>query len=333
MPQTAARHRLLVTVLIVLAIGAGGLMAGQSLVNGRLGKALDDGVIGALVSFGSGLVLVALINALAPAHRAAVRTLVGAVRARAFPRWYLVAGVMGSIMVFSQAATVSIVGVARFTVAVVVGQVVSGLFVDRIGFAGVPPRRLEWTRIVGAVLMVVAAVLSVSSGLSSDESVATQVLPLLLPIFAGCLTSVQMACNGAIARAAGSVWPSTLVNFAAGTTALTIGWLATRPAHGGFRMPDFPPQWWLYLGGTMGLVLIAVQARIVSTLGALVMGLSTISGQLVGGLVLALVIPSAGPATALTVAGTVLAVAAVALGAVRRKEPSRPSGAVAAPRS
>lgn len=320
MPHTAARHRLLIGVLVVLAIGVGALLAVQSLINGRLGQALDDGVAAALFSFGSGLVILAFVNALAPANRAAVRALGSAVRSRSFPRWYLLAGVMGSIMVFSQGATVSVVGVARFTVAVVVGQVISGLLVDRIGFAGVPPRKLEWTRLVGAALMVIAAVLSVSSGLSSEESVAKQVLPLLLPIVAGCLTSVQMACNGAIARAAGSVWPSTLVNFTVGTLALTIAWLATSSAQGGVRMPNLPAQWWLYLGGALGVVFIAAQAHIVSTLGALLMSLGTISGQLIGGLVLAFVIPSAGPATALTVAGTAIAVGAVALGAVRRKD-------------
>jgi len=317
-----SRHRIALAAGVVAAVVGGATMALQSLLNGRLALTVDDAVGAALISFGSGAVLVSVVTAALPAHRAAWRRMGVALRERAVPRWYLVAGLMGTLVVFSQAATVAHVGVARFTVALVVGQVISGLVVDRVGFAGVAPRTLGRTRVAGAALMVVAAVVSV---LSRNPDAGTGSLALLLlPLVAGSLISVQLACNGALARAAGVVWPATWANFVVGTTALALAYGATRigsPRGWGLTLHG---PWWLYLGGTLGVAFVALQARLVSLLGALLLGLAGISGQLLGGLVLAVVVPGAGHASAGTVIGTVVAVAAVALGAWRRGERVRP---------
>ena len=78
-------------------------------------------------------------------------------------------------------------------------------------------------------------------------------------------------------------------------------------------MPSaLPTEPWLYLGGVSAVVFIAVTAVLVHRTGVLLLGLGIIAGQLVVSLVLDAF--SAGQTVnGLTVAGTVLALAAVLL--------------------
>ena len=65
----------------------------------------------------------------------------------------------------------------------------------------------------------------------------------------------------------------------------------------------FPTEPWLYVGGPIGIVFIALAAAIVRFTGVLLLGLATIAGQIVGAVLLDLVLPTAashpGPATLL----------------------------------
>ena len=106
-----------------------------------------------------------------------------------------------------------------------------------------------------------------------------------------------------------------------------------------------PDRWWpgpvgLYAGGALGVVYITVAAWAVRGLGVLRLALSTVAGQLAGGLLIDLISPGrAGGVDAATVAGVVLTLAGVALagraappapGPVRRPAPP-PDPAVPGP--
>ena len=306
-----------------LAVGAGLAIPVQGRINGALGARLNDGIAAAVVSFSTGLVLMVLISLILPAGRAGLARIVPAVRSRAFPRVYVMAGGIGALFVFAQSFTVGLLGVALFTVATVTGQTVSGLLVDRLGIGPAGRKSVTGIRVIGCVLTIAAVAWAVSPRFtgtgasaapdgSGHGGPAALILPLLLPVLAGFLMSFQQAMNGTATVTYGTPIAATLVNFVAGSVVLWIAW-ALKLAWLGAGNP-LPPDWWYYLGGPMGCVFIALGALLVRSLGVLVTGLGMIAGQLLGSLGLDLLLPAPGSIVApATVLGTLLTLAAIIL--------------------
>lgn len=324
-----------------LAVGAGLAIPVQGRINGALGVRLNDGIASAVVGFSTGLVVMILISLILPSGRAGLARILPAVRTRAFPPVYVLAGGIGALFVFAQSFTVGILGVALFTVAAVTGQTLSGLLVDRLGIGPAGKRAVTPMRIIGCVLTVAAVAWAVSPRLAVSPGspgapgapadgaggLETLILPLILPVLAGFLMSFQQAMNGTATVHYGSPVAATLVNFVAGSVVLWIA-LAVKVAVFGPGNP-LPAEWWYYLGGPMGCVFIGLGALLVRSLGVLVTGLGMIAGQLLGSLGLDLLVPAPGSIVApATVLGTLLTLAAIILatlpwprGAFRRQRP------------
>ena len=155
-----------------LAVGAGLAIPVQGRINGALGARLDDGIAASVVSFSTGLVLMILISLLLPRGRAGLAKILPAVRSRAFPPVYVLAGGIGALFVFAQSFTVGLLGVALFTVATVTGQTVSGLLVDRLGIGPAGKKPVTGIRIIGCVLTIAAVAWAVSPGASPRSPVS-----------------------------------------------------------------------------------------------------------------------------------------------------------------
>lgn len=294
------------------AVLSGGLVAVQQRLNGQLGVDLDDALLAAVVSFGTGLAVVAAVVASRPAARRAVRAV------RGVPFWSRLGGLGGASLVAVGAASVPVIGVALFTVALVAGQTFGGLAVDRAGLAPGGAHLLSPARVAGALLCLVAVALS---SLGPDARDADPVL-LGGVLLTGLLIALQQALNGRVRRATGDASVATLLNFFVGTVALVVGYLLAVAARG---LPAGPwpgaPQWYLYLGGPIGAAFVAIAAVVVRRLGVLRLSLAVIAGQLAGALLVDLVVPAEGtgvaPATAMGAALTFVAVAVSGLGARR----------------
>ena len=84
-----------------MAVGAGLAIPVQGRINGALGARLNDGIAASVVSFSTGLVLMVLISLVLPKGRAGLARIVPAVRTRAFPPVYVLAGGIGALFVFA----------------------------------------------------------------------------------------------------------------------------------------------------------------------------------------------------------------------------------------
>lgn len=307
-------HLQLPTVLgLGIALAAGVAMPIQGRINGALGRELGNPVAAALVSFTSGFILLLLVSLLLPRGRAGLAGIRRAVKGRAFPLWYLGAGTVGALVVYSQALTVPLVGVALFTVAIVTGQTLGSLFVDRIGFGPGAKRRITVLRAGGSLLTIAAVLWALSPRLgAAGEQWWVLVLTLLIPAIGGVLMGFQAAMNGVQAMSYGTPIAATFVNFAVGGTLLGAVLLASLPFTG--APGPLPGLWWYYLGGPLGCLVIGAGALLVRQLGVLLTGLGMIAGQLLGSLGIDLLFPAPGTIVNLaTVGGTVLTLAAVAL--------------------
>ncbi|MBO0856353.1 MAG: DMT family transporter, partial [Nocardia sp.] len=242
-----------------------------------------------------------------------------AVRGAGLRWWQLLGGVSGAYFVACQGLTVSAIGVTAFTIAVVAGQLTSGLVVDRqgIGPAGVKP--VTGVRLAAAVLAVVAVTIAaIGRDSSGTQPGGAAYLLIILPAVAGLGMAWQQAVNGRVAAVGGPL-PATTVNFAVGTVALLVIEVFQlirlgRPAH-------FPTEPWLYAGGAIGVLFIAVAALVVRWIGVLLLGLTSVSGQLIASVVIDVLAPSGSRLTAPVIAGCALTLVSAAIAVIER--PSR----------
>jgi transporter family-2 protein len=262
-------------VAIAAAVASGALVAVQQQINGDLGVSLDDALLAAVVSFLTGLLVVAAVVGSRRAARARVPLL------RAVPWPVRLGGLGGATLVAVGATAAPRTGVALLTVGLVAGSTVGGLVVDRLGLGPAGSHPLSAFRLAGAGLSLAAILLAAHEGLN----VASPLL-LGLVVLAGGLISVQQALNGRV-RQATDASVATLLNFVVGTTALLLA-LGVHAAVSGVSAVSWPgpDRWWLYLGGPMGATFVAVAAVVVRRLGVLRLGLAVTAGQVVGGLLL-----------------------------------------------
>ncbi|GID94485.1 DMT family transporter [Amorphoplanes digitatis] len=298
---------------VLFALIAGVALAVQSRINGELSIRLGDPIGAAVVSFGSGLLVLAVLVPLLPAGRAGLRRLRDGLRVRQIRPWQCVGGMCGAFLVATQGLTVPTLGVAVFVVALVAGQSSSSLLVDRAGAGPAGPQPVTTPRLAGAVLTVCAVLLAVGDRIGHPSALALAVLPLL----AGVGIAWQQAVNGQVRVVSGSAMVAGLVNFAMGTSVLLVA-LAVSVTLRGFpgRLPSGP--WWLYAGGVLGIVFIAVGAAVVRYTGVLLLGLGMIAGQVTGALLLDGIVPgAAGRPGWNTLLGAVLTLVAVGVAVLR----------------
>ncbi|MBD3942798.1 DMT family transporter [Microbacterium sp. NEAU-LLC] len=271
-----------------LGIGAaaviGILTAVQARINGQLGTRLGDGFTAAVISFGSGLVVLVVLSLVIPQGRRGFAALVSGVRrredgARGIPLWMLCGGVAGALSVATQSLAVGVIGVALFTVGVVAGQTVSGLLLDRSGIGPAGVVAVTPARLVGGALAMLAAGVSLAGGVDAPPVL------IVLPFLVGAGIAWQSAVNGRLRQRVGTPLTATLVNFIGGTLVLGIAELV----HSLTVAPPptvYPAEPWLYLGGVIGVTYIFLAAALVPYTGVLLLGLGTVVGQVVTSVVI-----------------------------------------------
>jgi transporter family-2 protein len=277
---------------VPLMLLAGAIVAVQSQINGRLadelGSGASAGLASAVVSFGSGLVLLAVIVVTVPSARMGVRRLAGDLRGGDLRPHEILGGLFGAYLVATQGLTVGTIGVALFSVAITAGQASSGLIVDHFGIGPSGHQPLSYPRAVAAAFAIAAVVLAAGERLVDTFSLQTAVYALL-PLLAGFGTGIQLALNGRLNATAGP-WATTFNNFLVGTVALVVVFALTFLFDG--RLADPPETWWLYTGGAMGVGFIALAALLVKVHGVLVLGLCLIAGQVISAELIELLGPS-----------------------------------------
>jgi len=311
---SAATSRVRVVLCVALAVLCGAAVSLQSRINGQLGSDLGDGFVAALISFGSGLVVISIVLLFSRGGRDGLRTVTAAVRAREIPWWHTAGGIGGGLFVLSQGLVVGLLGIALFTVAAVAGQTVSGMVIDARGIGRIPPKAITVTRIVGAALALVSVVIAVLPQINAQAHVWI----IIFPVLVGLLLGLQQALNGQIKTLAKSATTATFFNFLFGTAILFACELVNLVIRG---FPhQFPTNPILYVGGVVGVLFIAGYAFVVPIIGVLLQSLAAVSGQLLMALLLDYVAPTSDAGVAvLTVVGTVLTLLAVMIASIRSR--------------
>jgi transporter family-2 protein len=270
---------------------SGVLIAGQSRINGELSAQMGDSLEAALVSFGSGLIFVSIISALRKDIRSGFKNIFKSVKAGHLKGWRLCAGMLGASFVAMQTHVVPLIGVALFTVASLAGQTTISLWVDHVGLMGSGRSLITIRRILAAAITVLAVALSAwDRFLINDFSITA----LVLAVLAGGWVGVQRALNGQINNYSNASFATSQLNFITGTSFLLI-LLILRSLFTDHSIMNFSTgPWWMFLGGSMGVIYIALSAVAVQHLGVLDFTLFSVGGMLFGSLLIDLLAPTAG---------------------------------------
>ena len=290
------------------------MIALQARANGELSHRMGNPIEAALVSFGSGLILITLISIFTPAIRNGMKNLKIAVSRKEIPVWTLFAGMLGGSFVAFQTQIVPIIGVAIYSVASIAGQTAASLIVDRIGLTGGGKKQITGRRVAAAAVTVFAVLVSV---LDRIEAQNLSLFAVIFGCFAGAIVGLQRALNGQINESSRQSFATSWLNFIMGTTFLVI-FLAIGVLINRVELVALPfGPWWMYMGGTIGVIYIAFTSTIVQHLGVLTFTLISVGGQLVGSLLIDLYSPTQGvQISAYLVTGIVMTYLGVLVGGV-----------------
>jgi transporter family-2 protein len=273
--------------LDLLAALSGILIAAQSRVNGGLSTALGNSTEAAVYSFSSGFLVLNIIALANPKVRHGIRRIIQGVKSGALPVWRLSAGIMGGIFVAIQTFTVPIIGVALLSVVMIAGQTLASLIVDQIGITGGGKQPITMRRVLAAVITIIAVLVAVWEEIQLAN---ISPIPVVVVFVGGFMIGVQRALNGQINDISGQSFSTTWLNFFMGTSTLLI-LLIINTARGNeiVGLPTSP--WWIYWGGTIGVLYIASSSVIVAKIGVLSFTLFATGGQLIGSLIFDLFAP------------------------------------------
>ena len=308
--------------LDLLAALSGVMIAMQARANGELAYRTGNSLEAALVSFGSGLVIISIIALFNPSIREGISNLRRALSRKEIARWKLFAGALGGSFVAIQTQIVPLIGVAIYSVASIAGQTAASLVVDRIGITGGGKKVITGRRVSAATITVAAVLVSVIDRIDAKN---LSIIAVLAGCIAGAVVGFQRALNGEINEYSHQSFTTSLLNFITGTSLLVIliliG-LATNQMSL-VALPTGP--WWIYTGGLIGIFYIAFTSTIVQHLGVLTFTLFSVGGQLVGSLVIDFLLPTNGVhVSAYLITGIVMTYLGVIAGGVSSSRGLKP---------
>jgi transporter family-2 protein len=301
-PQTPTGRSVPLPILIGLSVGIG--MSTQSFFTGRLATGTGEPAIAAAVTSSVCLIGFLLLNGLTGRFRRGSLKLAPGPK---FRWWYLIAPATGLTWLVVAANAAPRIGVAVLTVALVCGQTIGALVLDRIGLSTAGRHDMTPARVLGVLIAILAVTVS-ALGAKGELMFGW----LALAVAVGAFTGVQQATISQIARTTGDGLVTGLVMCAATTTLMVpYALIAT-----GASLPDHvsvDPIYW-FGGGVIGVALFVLVSTIVGRLGVLRLMLLLVAGQSIGALVLDLIAPPEGESVTLaTLGGLLLIFVAVAV--------------------
>ena len=256
----------------------------QAGISGQLAHELNDGIMAALISNIGGTLFTGLFL-LNPEVRRKGKKLFQDVVSGKFAKWQLLGGVAGAIYISTASSTVSIIGTGLFTVVLVASQNMSGIVVDRFGLSSGFRKKITPKRSIAAVIGIAAVLLSVT-----DFQGKILWIPIAAVVMAGVAVTVQFALNGRVTKAANSQ-VSAFINFPMSMITVSITLIVMNLF--GKSWNTWPNQWWLYTAGFLGAVVVFLAAATIRTLGVLLFGLASVTGQLITSIALDVILPNA----------------------------------------
>jgi len=147
----------LMNFYIFAAVLAGIVLPIQALINGRLSAGLGNALLAANVSFVVASIALAVLQ-LGLAQTGIGQSLPSLSRMGAIPAWAWFGGLLGAVYVVGAIVSVGAIGTTTAICLIIAGQIAAALVVDQFGFLSAASHPLTLTRLIGAALVGIGAV-------------------------------------------------------------------------------------------------------------------------------------------------------------------------------
>ena len=263
---------------LLLAIISGLCMAFQSPTNATLSRHVGN-LQATCVSFGGGAIcLFILMLAIGTGDL----SLIGDAS-----WWQFLGGVYGVCIVLAITFAIPRLGAALSSTILMLGQISMGAVIDTLGLLQMDKMPLAACRVLGC-LMVLVGIIFVYIGKKKQETgkgkaVNKQnIIVIICTFLAGIAGAVQTPTNTALSMHVGRIEASFMSFFTGFLFILIITLIVTK----GHIIPKVKeaPKWWMTLGGLYGAAIVFINIVAVPHLGAAVLLIATMLGQLTGGM-------------------------------------------------
>ena len=275
----------MLTILIGLIIGIGLPM--QTSINSRLKVSVGSPFVASLISFSLGTLFLALITLLIDKSLLFPLNLFGKE-----PFWLWIGGLLGVIYLTSNILLFPKLGSVQTVIMPILGQIIMGLIIDNFGLFGSLVQPLNWSRIVGAILVVIGVIGAVSINQIIvyrhkkflPEKAKNLWFYRLIGIVMGMFSATQTAINGHLGIVLNSSVKAAFVSFFVGTISLIIIVTIIHPNLSFQKNKDTP--WWIWLGGFIGALFVLGNVYLVPKIGTGLAVVIVLVGLIVGSLLI-----------------------------------------------
>ena len=144
---------LIASLAIVCALGAGGVMALQPAVNGRLTSQCSHPLQASIISFGTGFLMLLAVGGLMQIGLPSIGKL------QNLPWWAWTGGILGTYMVTVSLLVAPRLGATRWIALVLTGQIALSLLLDHFGLIGYSQHSFSWLRLTGVLLLALGVLI------------------------------------------------------------------------------------------------------------------------------------------------------------------------------
>lgn len=244
-----------------LSLLAGAITALMLVLNGRMNQSVSQGASLVIIHV---VGLCAVILYMVIKREKPVKT--------SLPLHWYVGGFIGIVTTIFNITAFGHISVSAMLALGLLGESLSSILVDHVGFMGLPVRRFRPEKLLGGLFLLIGVVIMLEDFV---------LVPVLISLLAGGTVLLSRVVNGRLARKAG-LSTTTLINYLTGVLGAFIVLLFLgMPKPLAFTLPFYN-----YLGGAVGAAVVILSTFVVGRIATFYITLFMFVGQVFAGLLL-----------------------------------------------
>lgn len=250
-----------------ITILAGAVLAVMIVFNGEL--SIEYGVFGSSVIIQTIGTVAALMAILVKREKFILKSSVS--------KWYYLTGVITVSITVFQSLAFHYISMTSIIALGLVGQTVISIVIDQFGLFGMQKTSLSKSAVVCLIFAIAGIVVM------SDGTMGGSILAITLSLVAGIAVVLSRVFNAKIAEHT-SVLQGSFVSYILGLPAIVIvAWFAKELT---FSVEFNGSNWWMYLGGILGVLMVLMYNITVPRVSAFKLTMFVFFGQVLTGIVL-----------------------------------------------
>lgn len=267
---------------MVIPIITGGGLAAQSAVNSRLRQVVHSPFLSSLISFAIGWLALIIIMAITKQSFA----LTGSEFSHN-PDWIWCGGFLGVVGMTAFILLFPVLGSVQTSLLTIFGQILMGVLVDQFGWLYSPQKTMNWQRYLGVILLIAGVLLAnyhrqTQMNKNDRPHVSHRLFWQAFAVVTGMIMAIQSSVNGHLGTVLHSSVFAVTISFSVSLLCLLVGLCLARTDWRNLLnvVPAVKRQWWVIIGGFLGILFSLSSAWLVPIIGTGEVVVFSLFGQL-----------------------------------------------------